>query len=64
MEKIYDFYQEGRLLFTGDKEHLAEMTGLAKSTINNYCRPGFFDDKKNETKIKVVEITGTDGESK
>lgn len=61
LERIYEFYQEDRLLFVGDREHLMEMTGLSKRTIYDYCRPGYFDNKKNETRIKIVEVSGEEG---
>lgn len=61
-EKIYELHQEGRLMFTGNRKHLAEMTGLSEGTIYQYCRPGYFDDKKNETKIKIVDVSERGGE--
>lgn len=64
MENIYELHQEGRLMFVGNRKHLAEMTGLSEATIYQYCRPGYFDDKKNETKIKIIKVSGGDGELK
>ena len=55
--EMYELYQNDRLLFAGTKAYLAKRTGLSLSTINNHCKPGYFDDKKNEIKTKIVKIT-------
>jgi len=55
--EMYELYQNDRLLFVGTKAYLAKRTGLSLSTINNHCKPGYFDDKKNEIKTKIVKIT-------
>ena len=52
---IYKLYQDGKLFFKGDKEYLMEKTRLSKTTIDNYCRPGFLESTKNKNNNKVIK---------
>lgn len=55
-KKIFRLYQDGKLFFEGDKDHLCKMTKLSRSTIDKYCRPGFLESTRNETNTKIVEV--------
>lgn len=55
---IYELYQFGELILRGDKEYLSEQNGLSMNTINNYCRPGYLENRRNETQTKVIKVSG------
>lgn len=56
-EKIYELWQKNKKFITGTKQDLMDFTGLSKGTIDNYCRPGYLEKTKNETEIKVIDVT-------
>lgn len=56
-EELFELWQGDKKFVTGTKEELARFTGLKLSTINNYCRPGYLENTKNETNIRVVNVT-------
>lgn len=57
MEDIYELWQNDKLFITGTKKELADFTGLALSTIDNYCRPGYLEKTFNENNNRVVKVT-------
>ena len=55
-EKIYAFYQNGKMQFHGTIEEIKEITLLSKSTLNNYKSPSYLEKNKNNNKPKLIEV--------
>lgn len=56
-KRRFELWQGDKKHFTGTQQELAKFTKLSLGTIKAYCRPGYFDDKKNEVKNRIVEVT-------